>query len=317
MKKIITGLLAAMFALAGMIAVAPAMATPGGSDSATPYTVNHYGITLPEGDTFRDNGHVNVHTTNEGNANMHFESKCITRTDAECKGARHDYAQFIGKNFIPWSAFGFSKPCVKWVQISHYNQHFGEGGQSPVGSGCVVETPPVTQPTTPAPTTQPTTEPTTTPTTEPTQEPTVEPTTEPTTVPTTEPTTVPTTEPTTQPTTEPTTAPTTQPTEQPTTPAPTEPEPTDEPSTVPTTEPTTPLEPQIPITDTPWELDNPPTVIGPPYAVERKTPVKHKAEPKQHGVLANTGGPSTVLGVVALVVIVAGMIAAAAGWLKN
>lgn len=131
MKKIITGAaVAALVALGAFIA--PASAWAGGSDSPTPYTVDQTGITLPAGDTFRDNGHVNI-TSNPSGTNLHFEGKCITRTDAECAGARHDAAQFIGKSFIPWSAFGLSGEfCVSWVQISNYNEHFGEGGQAPI-----------------------------------------------------------------------------------------------------------------------------------------------------------------------------------------
>ena len=112
--------------------VGSSAAFAGGSDSPTPYTVDQTGITLPAGDTFRDNGHVNIRT-NLGNPGLHFEGKCINRTDAECAGARHAAAQFIGKSFIPWSAFGLNGEfCVSWVQISQYNEHFGEGGQAPV-----------------------------------------------------------------------------------------------------------------------------------------------------------------------------------------
>lgn len=130
MKKIVYSFAVIILAAFGL--TLPTAAYAGGSDSPTPYIVDQTGITLPAGDTFRDNGHVNINSQ-PGGTNLHFEGKCINRTDAECAGARHDAAQFIGKSFIPWSAFGLSGDfCVSWVQISHYNEHFGEGGQAPV-----------------------------------------------------------------------------------------------------------------------------------------------------------------------------------------
>src|SRR5690606_24688472 len=81
----------------------PIPALAGGSDSPTPYTVDATGITLPAGDVFPDNGHINI-TTTTGDFGIHFESKCTTRTDAEC-ATKHQAAQYIGKSFIPWSAF--------------------------------------------------------------------------------------------------------------------------------------------------------------------------------------------------------------------
>lgn len=144
-------LLVAVLATIGLVQVAQAN---GGSNGPTPYTVDANGITLPSGDVFPDNGHVNVRTAVGKTAGVHFEGKCINRTDAECAGSRHDQAQFIGKGFIPWSAFGIdpAKECVVWVQISHYNQHFGEGGQDPVGKCKGSETPKPTEPVEPCPT---------------------------------------------------------------------------------------------------------------------------------------------------------------------
>ena len=144
-------LLVAVLATIGLVQVAQAN---GGSNGPTPYTVDANGITLPGGDVFPDNGHVNVRTAVGKTAGVHFEGKCVNRTDAECAGSRHDQAQFIGKGFIPWSAFGIdpAKECVVWVQISHYNQHFGEGGQDPVGKCKGSETPKPTEPVEPCPT---------------------------------------------------------------------------------------------------------------------------------------------------------------------
>lgn len=132
------GLGALVLALA--LPASPALAA--GSDGPTPYTVTEEGIYLPAGQVFQDNGHVNIKTS-LGPANVHFEAKCITRTDAECAGDRHAQAQFIGKSSIPWTAFGLGKKpfCVTWVQLSQYNEHYGEGGQGGVGTGCATPPP--------------------------------------------------------------------------------------------------------------------------------------------------------------------------------
>lgn len=142
----IMGVCIAALAILFSILFVTTHANAAGSDGSTPYSVTTDGITLPSGSTFQDNGHVNLRTT-VGNFNMHFEGKCITRTDAECSGARHDAAQFIGKSFIPWSAFGLTGQfCVSWVQISQFNEHFGEGGQTPVCVGTPPVEPPVEEP---------------------------------------------------------------------------------------------------------------------------------------------------------------------------
>lgn len=45
---------------------------------------------------------------------------------------------WIGKTVYAWpdavAKYGSSGFCVTWVQVSLYNQHFGEGGQAPVCS---------------------------------------------------------------------------------------------------------------------------------------------------------------------------------------
>ena len=121
-----------------LAAPSTALASAGGSDSPTPYTVDTEGITLPEGSVFLDNGHINVRTSDDRTVNVHFESKCIDRNDAECSGDRHKFAQYIGKSFIPWSVLGIylRSECVAWVQLSAFNEHFGEGGQAPIGYPC-------------------------------------------------------------------------------------------------------------------------------------------------------------------------------------
>lgn len=97
-----------------------------GSDDPTPYTVADTGLTLPAGQTFVDGGHVNVRT-NQGHRGMHFEAL-----------NNQPSGKWIGQNFLPWDAFGFDTDtlCVEWVQVGEFNEHFGEGGQEPVGRGC-------------------------------------------------------------------------------------------------------------------------------------------------------------------------------------
>ena len=152
------------------LAAALTIAQMGGSDDPTPYTVDGSGITLPAGQVFEDNGHVNVMTIT-GSFGLHFEAKCVVRTDAECAGARHAAAQFIGTGFIPWSAFGIAGcDSVVWVQLAQFNEHFGEGGQASVKVVPCVGTP------TPEPTPDPTPDPEPTPTPDPTPEPTPDPT---------------------------------------------------------------------------------------------------------------------------------------------
>lgn len=135
MKKLLALATSVLLGL-GLAVAGSSTAYAGGSDSPTPYTVTVDGIQLPDGVSFRDNGHVNI-KTNLGNAGIHFESRNWP--------ADHPKTFYIGKNFLPWDAFGFDKTklCVSWVQIDFYNEHFGEGGQAPVGMGC--EQPPVDQ----------------------------------------------------------------------------------------------------------------------------------------------------------------------------
>jgi len=129
-------------------------ANAAGSDGPTPYTVDAAGVTLPSPDTFADGGHVNIKYKQAGqdkDAGIHFESL-----------NKQPSGQWIGKSVLPWSAFGLSGDyCITWVQVSNYNEHFGEGGQAPF---CVttavappVTTPPATDP--PASTAPPVTEP--------------------------------------------------------------------------------------------------------------------------------------------------------------
>lgn len=84
---------------------------------------------------FPDGGHVNIKTS-AGDKGLHFESLNWP--------ADHPKKKYIGESFLPWSAFGLEGSfCVTWVQVSMYNEHFGEGGQQAVCVG-QPEEPPVT-----------------------------------------------------------------------------------------------------------------------------------------------------------------------------
>lgn len=136
----------------------PVPALAGGSDSPTPYTVGVEGISFPA--PLEAHGHVNIRTE-QGSFGVHFDPN-----------NGHPGGAWIGESFMPWSAFSDQPLCVEWVQVGGYNEHFGEGGQSPVGPGCG---PSVEEPQ-PEPTEEPSEEPTQEPTPEPEpEEPTEEP----------------------------------------------------------------------------------------------------------------------------------------------
>jgi hypothetical protein len=136
-------------------------AVAGGSDAPVPYDVSPDGLTLPAGNTFGDNEHVNIRYTVDGvekSAGVHFESL-----------NNQPSGQFIGQDFLPWSyLIDDDDYCITWVQVSVFDEHFqvsvfdehfGEGGQDPV---CTTdpEPEPTPEPTEPTPTPEPTPEPT-------------------------------------------------------------------------------------------------------------------------------------------------------------
>ncbi|WP_425837047.1 hypothetical protein [Microbacterium sp. PA5] len=138
-------LVCAGFATAFAVTLLGAPAHAGGSDDPTPYTVAEDGITLPVGVTFPDGGHVNMRTLDGAGYGIHFEA-----LNNQPSGV------YIGTSFLPWSALGLDPAtvCVAWVQMSMFNEHHGEGGQTPVGRGCAPEptpTPTVTATPTPTP----------------------------------------------------------------------------------------------------------------------------------------------------------------------
>ena len=114
MKKKLITILAAVGVVFGGIFVTPSIAHAGGSDSPTPYTVTSTGVQLPVGDSFLANGHINWSTTKSSTNGIHFDPN-----------NGHPGGAYIGKTFFPISLD--PGECITWVQISNYNEHFGEG----------------------------------------------------------------------------------------------------------------------------------------------------------------------------------------------
>lgn len=130
MKKFIT-LLVAAFALL----LAPTAVSAAGSDSPVPYSMDVEGLTLPGTSTHPANGHVNIKYLSGGvekSAGIHMDPN-----------NNQPGGHWIGRSFIPWTAFAADIECITWVQVSGYNEHFGEGGQEPL---CLTK-PPVAPPT--------------------------------------------------------------------------------------------------------------------------------------------------------------------------
>jgi hypothetical protein len=218
-------------------------AVAGGSDAPVPYDVSPDGLTLPAGNTFEDHEHVNIKYTVDGvekSAGVHFES-----LNDQPSG------QFIGQSFLPWSyLIDDDDYCITWVQVSDFDEHFGEGGQEPV---CTTdpEPEPTPEPTDPTPTPTPFPEP------EPSPLPT-DPTPTPTPFPEPEPSPLP-TDPTPEPTDPVTPTPDpTEPTPTPSVPVTPTPDPTD---TVTPTDPTDPVTPTVPSVPTVPGTDGSTTVV--------------------------------------------------------
>lgn len=118
-------------------------ATAGGSDDPTPYTVTSSELELPAGDTFGEHDHVNVAYTTAfgtGSANLHTGIPGSPGADV------------IGQGEVSWSRIGVpTGACITWVQVSGFNEHFGEGGQSPVCTDAPTPTVPTPE-VTPTPT---------------------------------------------------------------------------------------------------------------------------------------------------------------------
>ncbi|UJP40055.1 hypothetical protein [Cellulomonas palmilytica] len=273
----------------GLLLVASSTgAWAGGSDDPVPYSVTVDGLTLAPGDTFANHDHVNVtytHRGRTGSANLHIEGTRST-------------GGLIGKNAVRWDTVGIPEnSCITWVQVSKYNEHYGEGGQKPVCSTTCRPTPNPTYPPQPSPSPTPTPYPTYPPRPTPTPTPTATPT-----PPVEEPTTPPVEEPT--PTPEPSDeAPTPEPTPEETTPAPTPTEPTP-----PSDEETPTPEPSLSSPVAPGD-DDEVVVAGPTPTPSYPSAVL--ADEPEEPPLAATGSDSLVPGLAAGL----GALAAGAGLL--
>lgn len=174
MKTLLKTLVLVFLSLGLVMCAFPANAD--GSDAPIPYTVDDTGVTLPDGVVFPAHGHVNWRTTLKAGG-VHFDP------NNDQTGA-----VYIGQAFLPIPL----EPgeCIFWVQVSLYNEHFGEGGQEPVCKPNLEE-PSEPEPEEPSPTVE-------------TPEPSVEPTPVPTSTPEPEPSTIPAPSPTLDPSPEPT-----------------------------------------------------------------------------------------------------------------
>lgn len=304
---------AAVPALSGLLLLASAAgATAGGSDSPVPYQVTPDALTLPAGHVFQAHDHVNVRYTNHGrtgSANIHVEP------------GRSSVA-LIGQNSVRWQTVGVPEgSCITWVQVSGFNEHFGEGGQKPVCNTTCKPGPyppapspsptPKPNPYPPSPSPTPTTKPNPyppkpTPTPEPTQEPSPEPTLEPTPEPTpTPPGPVETPEPSPEPSQSPAPEP------EPSSPAP---EPSEPAPTTPAPEPSAPGEPADEETPAPSPEPTEPgeEVAGPTPSPTPSIPSEVLVdEPEEDGEppLAATGSDGVLPGFLfALTALVAGVV---------
>jgi len=249
MKKFITILLAGLIALAGMVTVAPAMATtPGHGKTAICHPVEGKGETGNGWNIISPNkasSHINEktgeaeHVTKDGRKDVYADAygKCPGKNASEptpkptattpVKPPVKVYYQtkrtcdYIKQRKV---TVDWAWKKNKWVKKVTYGRWSGRipTQQELEKMGCVTPTP------------EPTSEPTSEPTTEPTETPTTEPTSEPTTIPTpSEPTSEPSES---TPTESPSTPPTSEPTDEPSTPEPSETTPTDEPTSEPPVE---------------------------------------------------------------------------------
>lgn len=119
MKRIIVTIAALV-----LLVLSGSPANAAGSDSPTPYTVDTAGVTLPAGATFPASGHVNIKYLSNGqtkSVGIHMDPN-----------NNQPGGKWIGRSFIPWSAFAGDIDCITWVQVAGYNTHFGEGGQAPI-----------------------------------------------------------------------------------------------------------------------------------------------------------------------------------------
>ncbi|MCC2320777.1 hypothetical protein [Cellulomonas xiejunii] len=111
-------------ALTALLLVGAATAASAGSDAPPPYRVTGTALELPVGATLQVHGHVNVvYTSARGTAsrNVHIE------------GPGTPFGDLVGTSVLTWDRAGLPPDaCITWVQVSGYDEHYGEGGQAPV-----------------------------------------------------------------------------------------------------------------------------------------------------------------------------------------
>jgi hypothetical protein len=117
-------------------------ATAGGSDADPPYDVTRTALVLPAGDELGAYDHVNVTfdvADRVGSANLHIEPGTST-------------SRFIGRSSVTWVEVGVPQgACITWVQVSGYDEHYGEGDQAPVCTTGPTPSPEPSAPPTPRP----------------------------------------------------------------------------------------------------------------------------------------------------------------------
>ncbi|SDH48435.1 hypothetical protein [Agrococcus jejuensis] len=149
---------ALLLPITALVVAAPAMA--GGSDAPTPYTVSASGVTLPDGQTFRANGHVNAQVipVSQYTPGETYRARGADWTPMQI--TRHfdpnngqPGGAYIGQSYYPFSGAQQQLPadgyCVIWVQVDGFDEHFGEGGQDPICTTTPVDEEPT--PSEPAP----------------------------------------------------------------------------------------------------------------------------------------------------------------------
>ena len=120
--------------LTAALILVPTAAHAAGSDAPTPYTVTATGLTLHGGTTFEEHGHINYRVTDlDGTGSTQFNvHQSVPHNNQWPRAA------YVGMSTYPWAdhpAFLESFPdghCITWVQVSLFDEHFGEGGQDPV-----------------------------------------------------------------------------------------------------------------------------------------------------------------------------------------
>ena len=143
-----TLLVAASLSLVGVAGSAAALGNPGTSDGPIPYSFTSTSLTLPPGATFQSgsDGNVDYIPLSQYSAGETWVNKgsdwTVSGINFHVEQNAGFGASMIGKSTLPFSssasggAFRGTLPaggyCIVWVQVHGYNEHFGEGGQTPL-----------------------------------------------------------------------------------------------------------------------------------------------------------------------------------------